>query len=118
MGEVPHPSHSSSRNSSRVRRACLMIFASVVSVEASSQGGRLASVWETYTTNANGELTRSIPVNAGEYFYLVITEQNGKDNAEGDGADEFNNETGEEGADGKRDDMNDHAWTTPIWFKR
>lgn len=82
------------------------------------KGGRLASVWETYTTNANGVLTQSIPVNAGEYFYLVITEQNGKDNAEGDGTDEFNNETGEEGADGKRDDMNDHAWTTPIWFKR
>lgn len=82
------------------------------------KGGRLASVWATYETNANGELTRTIPVNAGEYFYLVITEHNGKDNPVGDGTDEFNNETGEEGADGKRDNMNDMAWTAPIWFKR
>lgn len=82
------------------------------------KGGRLASVWNTYTTTASGELTRTIPVNAGEYFYLVVTEHNGKDNPFGDGTDEFNNETGEEGADGKRDDMNDRAWTAPIWFTR
>jgi hypothetical protein len=53
-------------------------------------------------------------VNAGEYIYLAITEHNGNDNPERDGTDEFNNEMGGEGADGKRDNRNDLAWTTPI----
>ena len=30
--------------------------------------------------------------------------------------DEFDNTTGAPGADGLRDDMNDSAWTSPIWF--
>jgi hypothetical protein len=45
-----------------------------------------------------------------------VTEQNGKDNLVGDGFDEFNNITGAHDSDGHRDDLNDSAWTTPIWF--
>ena len=52
----------------------------------------------------------------GQYLYLVVTEQNGKDNLVGDGEDILLNGTGASGADGKRDDPNDSAWTSPIWF--
>jgi hypothetical protein len=81
-------------------------------------GPHRASIWKSYTTEADGTLSVIVPVLAGEYCYLVITEQNGKDNAKGEGVDEIDNETGEPHADGKRDDMNDRAWTAPIWFKR
>ena len=59
-----------------------------------------------------------IPAVAGEYIYLEITEQNGSDNTVGDGDDEQNNATGANGGDGIRDDLNDNAWTSPIWFVR
>jgi len=49
-------------------------------------------------------------------IYFVVTEQNGKDNPLGDGDDTQINATGKEGTDGKRDDLNDSAWTSPIWF--
>jgi hypothetical protein len=86
--------------------------------DADGPGPRRASIWQTYTTAADGTLTVKVPVLAGEYDYLVITEQNGQDNPLGDGVDEVNNKTGDDKPDGKRDDMNDHAWTAPIWFKR
>ena len=64
-----------------------------------------------------GELIK-IPIRAvvGGYAYLRITEENGKDNPVGDGPDEVNNATGAPQADGKRDNLNDKAWTAPIWF--
>lgn len=45
-------------------------------------------------------------------------QKKGKDNPVGEGDDEFNNKTGHSGPDGKRDDINDSAWTAPIWFVR
>lgn len=51
-----------------------------------------------------------IPFSAtrGRYLYLHVREQNGKDNAVGEGEDEE--------SDGKRDDLNDTAVTSPVWF--
>ena len=80
-------------------------------------GERTASAWEDYENLQANRLHRiRVPVVAGEYIYIQVTEQNGKDNPIGEGVDVFNNETGAHDADGKRDDMNDSAWTTPIWF--
>ena len=57
-----------------------------------------------------GETTRiEVPVVVGEYIFLEIVEQNGKDNPIGDGGDV-------EPPLGERDNMNDSAWTTPVWF--
>jgi hypothetical protein len=81
-------------------------------------GKRRASIWDTYIVKSGQTRTIDVPASAGEYFYLVVTEMNGKDNPLGDGADESDNETGEDVSDGKRDDMNDSAWTAPIWFAR
>jgi hypothetical protein len=80
-------------------------------------GGRRASLWDTQPGVTAGQLCR-IPamVVPGEYIFLQVTEENGKDNLVGEGEDEYNNLTGQHGQDGKRDDLNDSAWTTPIWF--
>ena len=74
------------------------------------RGGNEASVWDTYTIADGQEYRVDIPVVAGEYFYLQVTEQNGKDNLVGEGDDAD--------GDGNRDDPNDQAWTAPVWFKR
>lgn len=81
-------------------------------------GGRRAALWDRFE-NLEADQLHSIivPVAAGEYFYIVVTEQGGKDNPVGDGEDDFDNDSGATGADGRRDDMNDSAWTTPIWFQ-
>lgn len=65
----------------------------------------------------SGQL-RTIPavVKPGQYLYISVTEQGGKDNPVGDGEDVQDNQTGQPGADGARDDMNDSAWTSPVWF--
>ena len=57
-----------------------------------------------------------VPVLAGEYLYLRVTEQGGRDNGIGQGDDLSNNATGADVPDGLRDDLNDQAWTSPIWF--
>ena len=44
-----------------------------------------------------------------------MTEQDGSDNPVGDGEDETSVD-GSSVPDGQRDDLNDSAWTTPIWF--
>jgi hypothetical protein len=80
-------------------------------------GRHEASVWSQIEDVPSGAPFKfPLEILADEYIYLRITEQGGKDNPVGDGVDEVNNETGAHGADGKRDDMNDSAWTTPIWF--
>lgn len=80
-------------------------------------GGRLASKWVTFEDiQANDQPNEHLNVVAGEYIYLQITEQNGKDNPIGEGDDEIINNSGSHGSDNKRDDMNDNAWTSPIWF--
>lgn len=83
------------------------------------KGGREAAVWTTIEDVPSGELVE-IPLTVvdGEYIYLHVTEQNGKDNPIGDGEDIFRNGTNRREADGLRDDMNDSAWTSPIWFAR
>jgi hypothetical protein len=45
-----------------------------------------------------------------------VQEQSGQDNPVGEGDDELINATQTHGSDGMRDDMNDSAWTAPIWF--
>jgi hypothetical protein len=52
----------------------------------------------------------------GRYVYLHVREQGGKDNLVGDGEDVVDNATGSHDSDGKRDDQNDSAWTSPVWF--
>jgi hypothetical protein len=82
-------------------------------------GGRQASQREEIKhVKENTETRIPITVAAGEYIYLEVKEENGKDNPVGDGGDEFNNATGEIGSDNKRDDLNDSAWTAPIWFAK
>lgn len=79
--------------------------------------GRQASKWGVYSGIKAGVLREiSVPVVPGEYIFLRVTEENGQDNPIGDGSDEYNNKTGKKGSDGKRDNMNDSAWTAPIWF--
>lgn len=71
-------------------------------------GGRKAAEWDTFEARA-GETNRiEVPVIAGEYIFIEIVEQGGKDNPIGDGEDE-------DGTEG-RDNLNDSAWTTPVWF--
>ncbi len=80
-------------------------------------GNNESAVWRVVPGVPANELRRiHITVDDGDYVFIKVTEENGKDNPEGDGEDEFDNETGDLVADGKRDDMNDSAWTTPIWF--
>ena len=76
-----------------------------------------ASTSNTYSgILSNTERVVPLQVVAGAYVYLHISEEAGKDNALGEGIDEVNNATGADGEDGKRDDMSDSAWTSPIWF--
>ena len=77
---------------------------------------REAARWQTETAEDGVVLRIPLEVVDGEYLYLIVTEQNGKDNPIGDGDDTQINATGKEGKDGKRDDLNDSAWTAPIWF--
>lgn len=86
--------------------------------DADGVGGREAAVWDTFEVREAQLVRRRVPVVAGEYFYLIVSEQNGRDNLVGDGDDEVNNATGEHGADGLRDDPNHSAWTSPVWFRR
>jgi hypothetical protein len=85
--------------------------------DADGIGGHEASVWKTHTgLQANVEARIPLHVTSGQYIFIEITEENGKDNPVGDGEDTINNTTGQQGPDGKRDVLNDSAWTTPIWF--
>ena len=76
----------------------------------------MTAVWDTVEVESETETEVPLFVVDGEYIYLRVTEQGGQDNPEGDGDDEFNNETDAPSADGKRDNLNDSAWTSPIWF--
>jgi hypothetical protein len=81
-------------------------------------GGHEASVEAPSKPHVPSGQLVTIPIRAvaGGYVYLRVTEENGKDNPVGDGTDEFNNTTGAHQPDGKRDNLNDSAWTSPIWF--
>lgn len=80
-------------------------------------GGREAGPSLKLRGIATGE-ERSIPlrVRPGEYLFLEVTEMGGKDHLEGEGQDRIVNATGEPGSDGQRDNLNDSAWTSPLWF--
>ena len=78
-------------------------------------GGAKAAEWETFDIPASNTLEVILPVVAGEYLFLEVRETAGKDNAVGDGED-ISSENGEPGADGERDNLNDSAWTSPVWF--
>lgn len=80
-------------------------------------GGSEASEEESYNDIPSNKLRR-IPfqVSKDSYLYVKVTEQNGKDNPIGQGKDDYDNQSGEAVPDGNRDDMNDSAWTSPIWF--
>lgn len=85
--------------------------------DADGIGGQTATLLDTvHGVKTKEVLRRPLQVSPGQYVFIEVTEENGKDNLEGDGEDEVDNATGEHGADGKRDDLNDSAWTTPIWF--
>lgn len=81
-------------------------------------GGHEAAAWGTPHPGVLANVEKRIPLHvaSGQYLYVQVTEEGGKDNPIGDGEDEINNDTGQPGADGKRDVLNDSAWTTPIWF--
>ena len=81
-------------------------------------GGRRASIVAT-VEGVSSETVERIPleVEGGQYVYVRVTEENGQDNPIGQGEDVLNNDTDDLEADGKRDDLNDSAWTSPIWFE-
>jgi hypothetical protein len=70
-------------------------------------GGKKAAEWDTFSATV-GTTEFRVPVVAGEYIFVEVTEEDGKDNPIGDGEDD-DPPVG-------RDDLNDSAWTTPIWF--
>lgn len=86
--------------------------------DADGPGGHLACLRDTLRLESHEETKHRVTVRDGGYLYLRIHETNGRDNPIGDGADETNNGSGHAGADGLRDDLDDSAWTTPIWFER
>lgn len=61
-----------------------------------------------WTVQSNQQTVIPFMAARGRYLYLRILEQGGKDNPIGDGDDSD--------GDGKRDDLDDSAWTSPIWF--
>ncbi|MCZ6652072.1 MAG: CehA/McbA family metallohydrolase [Planctomycetota bacterium] len=75
--------------------------------DADGIGGKKAAEWDTFPATV-GTTEFQIPVVAGEYIFIQVTEEGGKDNPIGDGEDD-------ELPEG-RDDLNDSAWTTPVWF--
>lgn len=89
-----------------------------VYVDSDGVGGQMASALSPVSGLLTA-VTKHIPleVAAGEYVFVEVAEQGGKDNPIGDGEDEADNATGNHVADGKRDDMYDSAWTSPVWFQ-
>jgi hypothetical protein len=79
-------------------------------------GGNEASVTSNWTATSGAQLSIPFMAARGRYVYIHVREQGGKDNLLGDGEDTVQNATGDEGSDGKRDDQNDSAWTSPVWF--
>jgi hypothetical protein len=79
-------------------------------------GGRRATEWEEHDVPGDQLTTIPLEVVCGEYIYLRVTEQGGADNPVGEGEDTEDAATGALVADGFRDDLNDSAWTSPIWF--
>ena len=78
-------------------------------------GGMLAEEWSIEETNASGVVELVVPVVAGEYFFVKVTEKNGSDNPIGD-EEMPESKSGATPAEGNREQMNDSAWTAPIWF--
>ena len=72
----------------------------------------MAALWGTYDAVA-GTNRIEVPVVAGEYIFVEVVERNGKDNPIADGDDED-----EEEPIGHRDNLNDSAWTSPVWFSK
>jgi len=86
--------------------------------DADGIGGQAASPLGQPIKNVPSGTLKKIPlsVQRGQYVYIQVTEQKGKDNLVGEGDDIFINATGASGHDGKRDNPNDSAWTSPVWF--
>lgn len=80
----------------------------IVYSDADGYGGQTAAEWDTFQAEA-GTTTFTVPVVGGEYLFLEVLETGGKDNPIGDGEDT-------ELPRGERDDLNDSAWTSPLWF--
>jgi hypothetical protein len=86
-------------------------------IDPDGQGGVEAARLPAIPHVPQGVVTNlPLHVMAGQYVYVQVTEEGGKDNPLGDGTDEVINLTGAPGSDQKRDDMNDSALTSPIWF--
>ena len=85
--------------------------------DADGIGGQTASEWDAFELSPSSQTVFEFPVSVvvGEYIYFEISETNGGDNPVGDGLDEFSTD-GSEQPDGERDNLNDQAWTSPIWF--
>lgn len=87
-----------------------------VFVDNDGVGGQLASVALIEEVESHKELIVPITAVKGSYMYLRVMEMGGKDNVVGDGADNYINGTEAHSFDGKRDNLNDMAITTPIWL--
>lgn len=85
-------------------------------IDKDGVGGTEASGGQKVSVGTKTTKRFPMKVLAGQYVYAFVTEEGGKDNPIGDGEDVVDNSTGIEGSDKKRDDLNDSAWTAPIWF--
>ncbi len=80
-------------------------------------GGNEASpIAGNWTATSAAQVSIPFMAARGRYVYLHVRELDGKDNPIGDGEDSVDNTTGITGSDGKRDDLGDSAWTSPVWF--
>jgi len=73
----------------------------VVMKDQDGVGGKAAAKWGAPHEVGDEMLEVPLEIKPGQYFYVKVSEQNGKDNPIGDDRDT---------------DMNDSAWTSPIWI--
>ena len=78
-------------------------------------GGSFAAEFAEYQLDSVGDWQFPVTVSPGQYFFIEIEEQGGRDNPTGQGDDETSAD-GTMGSDGQRDNMNDSVWTSPMWF--
>jgi hypothetical protein len=86
-------------------------------VDADGMGGAEAAPYsQTWTAPSGQLLTIPFMAGRGRYLYVHVTEQNGKDNPYGDDTSENDKVIGGKDETTKRQNMNDSAWTAPVWF--
>lgn len=88
-------------------------------IDPDGVGGQQATRLATIPGVPSQQILRHpLQVSPGQYVFIEVTEENGADNPEGDGDDESDHTSGADMPDGQRDNLNDSAWTSPVWFSQ